>query len=267
MEKWLREKLKAWDALPESERAPGAVSVPKADAVDPKRLALALPPSSLVVRVFNRHLGRTAEGALRNAVAGDYLPGASATDVERYAMAQNDFMWIPEAEWRGLIPAEPKEGERRPAPVALALRLFRFHLDPSRGFTEGSNFSRSEAGAGRLELVVETVTPEKLQLRLEGWASLQDPGRDEPSVYRPALLGRLEVDRARGRLARFDLLALGDASGLPRDANGKIAFRRGAYPVGIVFELVAEPSPAERLHPRGARDNPAAYLEPKDKGR
>lgn len=267
MEKWLREKLRAWEALPETERAPGAVVVPKADAVDPKRLALSLPPGALILRVFNRHLGRTPEGALRFAVAEDYLPGASKADVERFAMAQNDFLWLPEAEWRALLPADPKEGERRPVPAALALRLFRYHLDPSRGFTEGANFTRSSADAGRLELVAESVTPDTLRLRLEGSASLQEPGRDEPSVYRPALLGRLEVDRARGRLTRFDLLALGDASGLPRDANGKIAFRRGAYPVGIAFELVADPTPAERLHPRGARDHPAAYLEPKDKGR
>jgi hypothetical protein len=64
---------------------------------------------------------------------------------------------------------------------------------------------------------------------------------------------------------RFDVVALGTASGLPCDANGKVAFRKGAFPVGVAFELVANPTPAERLHPRGARDNPAAYLEPKEK--
>ena len=54
---------------------------------------------------------------------------------------------------------------------------------------------------------------------------------------------------------------------MPTDANGKVIIRTGAYPVGIAMELVADPTPAERLHPRGARDNPAAYLEPKDKAR
>jgi hypothetical protein len=267
MEKWLREKLKAWEALPEADRAPGAVVLPGAAPVDPKRLALSLPPGALILRVFNRHLGRTPEGALRYAVAEDYLPGASKADAERYAMAQNDFMWIPEAEWRALVPADPKPGERRAAPAAFALRLFRFHLDPSRGFTEGSNFGRSSSANGRIELTVKEASPEKLSLVLDGWAGLQDPGRDEPSVYRPALRGVLEVDRTRGVFTRFDLLALGDASGLPRDANGKIAFRAGSYPVGIAFELVAAPTPAERLHPRGARDDPAAYLEPKEKGK
>ncbi len=59
------------------------------------------------------------------------------------------------------------------------------------------------------------------------------------------------------------MVALGTASGLPTDANGVITPRKGPYPLGIAFELVPHPTPAERLHPRGARDNVAAYLEPK----
>lgn len=263
MEKWLESKLKAWNELPEAERAPGAVSVPKPESVDPKRTALALPSGALVVRVFNRHLGRGQDGALRYIVAEDYLPGAGKADVERFGMAQNDFMWIPEKEWRELAPGEAKKGAVLPVPASFALRLFRYHLDPSRGFTEGANFSNSSPESGRLTLTVQEATADKAVLKLEGFADLKQPDRDEPSTYRPSLLGFLEYDRSKKVFARFDVLALGDASGLPRDANGKIAFRKGAYPVGIAFELVASPTTAERLHPRGARDNPAAYLEPR----
>lgn len=262
MEKWLREKLKAWDALPEAERAPGAVSVPRAD-VDPRRAALTPPPGALIVRVFNRHLGGEGFDTLRYAVAEDYLPGASKADVERYAMAQNDFMWIPEPEWRALVPPDPKTGDRVPVPASFALRLFRYHLDPARGFTEGANFSRSGAEAGRLALSVAEAGPDRVRLSLEGSADLRQAGRDEPAWYRPAIRGVLDYDPAKRAFTRFDLLALGPASGLPTDANGKVAFRAGAYPVGIAFELVEAPTPAERLHPRGARDNPAAYLAPK----
>jgi hypothetical protein len=35
--------------------------------------------------------------------------------------------------------------------------------------------------------------------------------------------------------------------------------------VGIAFEFVASPTTAERPGPRGARQNPPAYLEPKEK--
>lgn len=263
MEKWLLGMLKAWSELPETERAPGAVTVPKAAAVDPRRAALMMPPGTMVVRVFNRHLARNADGALRYVTAADYLPKSSREDVERFAMAQNDFLWIPEREWRALVPAEPRAGERHEVPIGFALRLLRYHLDPCRGFTEGAAFTRSRAEAGRLTLTVQEATPEKLVLRLEGSAALKESGREEPSTYEPALLGYLDYDRSRKLFTRFDLVALGTASGLPRDANGVITPRKGPYPLGIAFELVADPTPAERLHPRGARDNPAAYLDPK----
>ena len=262
MEKWLQSKLKAWAALPESDRTPGAVKVASAAKVDPKRAALALPEGALVVRVFNRHLGWDDDKSLRYAIADDYLK-ASKAEVERFAMAQNDFMWIPEKEWKALVPAEPRKGAKQPAPTSFALRLYRFHLDPARGFTEGANFTTSRPDAGQLTLTVEDVTADKLTLSLEGSVKLTQPGKGEPSTYSPAITGKLEYDRKKGAFTRFDLLALGTASGLPRDANGKIAFREGAYPVGIAFEMVASPTTAERLHPRGARDNPAAYLEPK----
>ena len=42
--------------------------------------------------------------------------------------------------------------------------------------------------------------------------------------------------------------------------SGKL-FLRGS--LGIAVELVSNPTPAERLHPGGARDDPAAYLEAK----
>ncbi len=100
---------------------------------------------------------------------------------------------------------------------------------------------------------------------MQGHARLRQEGRNEPSIYEPALLGYLEYDRVKKGFTRFDLVALGTVSGLPRDANGIVTPRKGAYPLGIAFELVREPTPAEQLYPRGARDNPAAYLEPRDK--
>lgn len=265
MDKWLREKLKAWEALPETERAPGAVKIAKAESLDPKRAALALPKGALVVRVFNRHLGWGEDKTLRYVVAEDYLPGASKAALERYGMAQNDFMWIPEKEWQAFLPAEPKKGDVHPAPTSFVLRLFRYHLDPCRGFSEGAAFTRSQADAGQLKFIVQDITSDKLTLRLEGSAKLQQPGREGTAFYEPALLGYLEYDRSKKAVTRFDLLALGTASGLPTDANGVVTPRKGPYPLGIAFELVANPTPAEHLHPRGARDNVAAYLAPRDK--
>jgi hypothetical protein len=262
MEKWLLVKLDEWQTLPEAQRAAGAVKVPEAKAVDPHRAALVLPAGALVVRVFNRQLGFNDDKSLRYAVAEDYLPGVSPAQAERFAMAQNDFMWIPQAEWKAFVPANPQPGQEHAIPESFALRLFRYHLDPCRGFSESAAFTRAPADAGRLTLTVQEATPDKIVMRLQGQVHLEQPGRDAPSIYEPLLLGMLEYDRRRQEFTRFDMVALGIASGLPRDANGVITPRTGPYPLGIAFELVSNPTPAEQLHPRGARDNPAAYLEP-----
>lgn len=263
MENWLASKLKAWEALPESERAAGAVKVSRAEPVDPKRAALALPSGALVIRVFNRHLAWNGDKTLRYVTAEDYLPASNKAAIERYAMAQNDFMWVPEKEWQALVPPEPKQGDRCGVPTSFALRLFRFHLDPCRGFSEGAAFTGSGADAGQLELIVQEVRADRLALRLEGKARLQQNGREGLACYEPAILGFLEYDRGKKAFTRFDLLALGTACGLPTDANGVVTPRKGPYPLGIAFELVSQPTAAERLHPRGARDNVAAYLDPK----
>lgn len=263
MAKWLREQLAVWDKLPAAERAPGAVRVPTPDQVDPKRAALTLPNGALVVRVFNRHLGWNDDRSLRYVRASDYLPGSSRTDIERYGMAQNDFFWITAAEWKALIPSAPTLGQAVELPPSLVLRLYRFHLDPCRGFTEGTAFTRTKADAGRMSLTVDAVTPEKVTLRLAGHVKLREPGRHGDATFEPALAGVIEVDRTRSTITRFDLVALGTALNLPTDANGVITPRRGEYPLGISFELVPRPSSAEHLPPRGARDNVKAYLEPK----
>lgn len=265
MEKWLAARLKDWDALPAAERTPGAVQVPKAVAVDPKRAALALPEGALIVRVFNRHLGWDDDKALRYVNASDFPNEKSKASIERYAMAQNDFMWLPEKEWRALVPAEPRKDQQVAVPTTFALRLFRFHCDPCRGFSEGAAFQSTNADAGRLTLTVQEVTAGKLVMKLEGNVKLQQSGREGPATYDPAILGYLEYDRSKGVFTRFDLLALGTVANLPTDANGVVSPRKGAYPLGIAFELVTNPTAADRLHPRGARDNPGAYLEPKER--
>ena len=72
----LERGLKAFAALPASEREPGAVQVPERGPIDPKRLAgrRRRRPGRSIVRVYNRQLGRTAEGELRYTDAGGLHP-------------------------------------------------------------------------------------------------------------------------------------------------------------------------------------------------
>lgn len=267
MEKWLTDQLGKFEKLPESERAPGAVKVDASGKIDPKRAALKLPEDALIVRVFNRHLGWNEDRSLRYVAASDYVSGTSAVEAERFAMAQNDFMWIPAREWQAFVPVTPHKGQSVPIPESFALRLYRHHLDPCRGFSEGAAFRSTKPDAGRLSLTVQEVKDQKISLRLEGSVRLEQGGKEGKAYYEPALLGFLEYDRGKKAFSRFDLLALGVASGLPTDANGVVTPRKGEYPLGIAFELVTRPTAADHLHPRGARDDVAGYLDPGRKSR
>jgi hypothetical protein len=277
----LEKALKAWAALPESERKPGAVQVPDRGPIDPKRAGLIPPAGCLIVRVINRQLERDGKGELRHTVPEDYLPHLSDPKIMGTANATalwiqpaNDYMWVTQAEWQTMMPANPRKGQVVKVPTSLCERIFRYHLDPSRGMAEGDSFAHVNAGVGELKLTVEVVSDGEVRLRLDGYAKLHNPrtglltykspGTERsksqiPLDYEPRLLGYLAYDPAKKVFTRFDMVALGEVRGRPVGAN-LLGERLGAAnPLGIAFELVAEPTPADYLNPQGAR-NARRYL-------
>jgi hypothetical protein len=192
-----------------------------------------------------------------------------------FTQPANDSLWITRAEAQAMMPAHPTVGQRALVPRSLCERIFRFHLDPSRGLSENNNFAGTKADAGTLELTVEAVEKTAVRLRLEGFVNLhnsraelltyQSPGVKEhsqnrriPLDYNPRLLGYLEYHPAKRVFTRLDIVALGDVRGRPNGEN-ILAERIGeANPLGIAFELVPDPTPADLLPPRGARDEPSA---------
>src|SRR5262245_21540185 len=172
--------LKAWAALPEAERRPGAIQIPERGPLDPRRnAAKGPPPGTLIVRVVNRQLERTAGGRYRHTVPADYIPALRDPKVvgtdqatPLWTQPANDFLWITQAEARAMMPPNPTPGQRLAVPPSLCERIFRFHLDPSRGLSENNNFAHVTAAAGRLHLTVEEVRDTEVRLRLDGFANL-----------------------------------------------------------------------------------------------
>src|SRR5262249_45976872 len=79
-----------------------------------------------------------------------------------------------------------------------------------------------------------------------------------PLDYNPRLLGYLVYHPVKKDVTRLDIVALGDVRGRPNIEN-VLGERVGkANPLGIAFELVTDPKPADSLPPRGARDETAA---------
>lgn len=281
--KSLQRGLKKWNELPESERKPGAIKVPERGDIDPKRAVAVKPPAGvLVIRVYNRQLGRTDKGELRHTIPEDYIPYlrdpkvvSTPDPTALFRQPSNDFMWIPRNEWLALLPDEPKPGQRIDAPRTLTERIFRYHLDPARGLSESDSFSHVTADAGMLEVTVEVASPIEVRLRIDGYATLNNPRRhlrsyqplsvkehsksQIPIDYRPRLLGYISFDVAKKKITRFDMVALGDVRGRPVDSN-LFGERLGeANLLGIAFELVANPSPADYVNPKGLRGNGGQY--------
>jgi hypothetical protein len=279
----LHRALKAWAALPESERRAGAIQVPERGPLDPRRNAVkGPPPGTLIVRVYNRQLERDPKGDYRHTVPLDYIPALRdpkvvGTDQATLLWTQpaNDYLWITQAEAQAMMPASPTTGQRIDVPASLCDRIFRFHLDPSRGLSENNNFGHLTAAAGKLHLTVEAVSDAEVRLRLDGFAHLHNPRSGlktylSPGIkahsrnlripldYDPRLLGYLAYHPVKKVLTRLDMVALGDVRGRPNAENILGERLAEANPLGIAFELVTDPRPADYLPPRAARDETAA---------
>lgn len=254
----LKKVLAAWEALPEEQRRPGL----KVDygAPDAKRPLIRPPEGCLILAGQFRRLMRKPDGSFRYTEQSDYNPGEGQSGWERLREPAQDMMWVPQAEWQALIPSNPQAGQRYAAPASFIARLARYQLDPERGLGESVKFAAVQPAVAEVFLTVENVNERETFLRLEGRFQLavKDPGPAGKEIaYSPNLLGYLTYDRQQGKVVRFDLLALGPANNAPR---GVIS---GEYFLGITYDLVANPTEAQRVWPRGARDDPATYLNPK----
>jgi len=280
--------LKAWNALPEAQRKPGAVKLGQRKEVDdglPKP-----PPGGLVVKNHLRALGRDDQGRLRHAERQDWLGDSDDPDEQRrHLMAgykqvrpdidmkvlekkygnmphwfrvsrriyqpHPDFMWMTEAEWKSLIPVNLRVGETYPFPDNITRRIFQFHLDLNR--TIGDPITQ-KIMAGELWLKVVKASPDQLQLQVEGFARIRDGhirNEDLTRKFEARLYGYLEYDRKKGEFTRFDVLALGETYGGFEAGLGHFGYTRpGRSPYGISFELVGnDASPVERhIPPRGS---------------
>lgn len=276
----LAKVLEKWKALPDAERAPGAVKVPKRSAVDARYVEIVPPLGGLILKVYTRALIRNDDGKLRHVTGkdlwfdeqgnatqeADYQEGSTAAHE-----AQPHHMWLTEAEWKSLMPANPSEGDKIPLSPGITARLLRWHLNPLRfyGRYGPDALDRSEVRAGELTLVVDAVTTDVVRLRLEGFAKL---GQKPPAAvvegkiasldqwgYEPEVLGLIEYDPKRQVFTRFDIVALGEhfgRLGLGRRAPSRV----GLQPLGIAFRMVKGDQPADRVPP-GRPSDSRTYFE------
>ena len=241
--------LAKWRQLPEAQRRPGAITIEDRGRPDPKKASPRPPENGLILKAYLRVLARDPAGKLyAPPMTREFYVGG-----KRYwddGEPNRDFVWLTAAEWKALLPAQPKAGETVPMPATVRDRLFRFHL------VDGATclswpWKPEHLRAGELTLTVEAVTAEEVRMRLAGFARL-GPSDADAVEYR--LLGVLSFDPGPRTFTRFDVVAVSETGHHDKTTNTR-------KPLGIAFELVRDDTPANRRPPRGTHDHGlAGYL-------
>lgn len=162
------------------------------------------------------------------------LPGAKTHERWHAAAWNIDWAWFKPAEMRGFFPRNAESGARHVVPRALVARLARCHfVDNARGQTKA--YSKKDLKVAELSAIVEAVDDERVRVRLEGKTRAVRAGGQGPGMLL-TLRGEATWSRRDDRLAKFELLALGDRWGRTRfNARGRTA---GTEPIGFFVELL-----------------------------
>ncbi len=249
--------LEAFNRLPEAERKPKKLEPNEFFNPIDGRSTAPVPPGMLVFRQYSRAFERDAKGELRR------HEGQSTNNFG----PNGDFLWLTEAEWKSLVPANPAKGMKHPVPAAIARRIFVYHLsNSSLGGAPG--WAAEDFRSGELTLTVDEASAAGVRLPLEGFARLSD-NADFAKATRKAefsLVGLLNYDAGKKVFDRFDIAALGEftpffgkgGSAAPRKAATLKERKDGSSgTLGIAFELAAPGSlgygvrPAEHYFPPG----------------
>lgn len=203
----VRGALEEWNKLPAEDRKPAAVKVADLRGTDPK--APAPPAGTLMLKVHQRRLERDGQGALRRWKWHDFgeEPG-------------HDTVWLDEASWRSLVPANAQKGQEFALPARVADRIFRPALVDTSGGGKTTPSARWEPGHVRsleARVRVEEVTASHLVLLLRGSAVFsEEPGgrQSKGGAWLEAqVLGTLRYDLRKKAFDLFDVVALGDHLG------------------------------------------------------
>ena len=263
----LAKGLKEWSKLTEKERkdlpAGAAARPPEADRVNP-------PPGGLILRSHIRNLKRDADGKLAVITAEDTKDRAAYPDWNAiYNEPAHYSVWLTEAEWKSLVPANPKPGDGFAVPDPIQKRWIRYHL-VNGTFGLPGRWPLEQIRGGEMKIVVESVSSSEVRMRLVGQAlmatdaaplTLPSPARGEEKVvgrgFDCRLHGFLTYDPAKRAFTRFDLIAIGDYWG--GDYEGGRFKRPGRTPLGVSFELVQGDTAADRVAPLVHMDREQEY--------
>ena len=233
-----------FNQLPESDRKPPVLG---ASSWDAHGRPSAPPAGYLAARVYIRALLRDEKGELRR----------DEVQSKKYFGPNRDFFWLSESEWRSLVPANPREGQKFAVPEAVARRIILFHLLDATTSIANRPWPPEQRRSADLTLTVEAVSAAAIRLRLDGKVRLADHADFAQAQRRGdfRLMGALNYDVAAKAFDRFDVVALADDY-----LNAHISEylqqvgQKNRFALGIAFELARPGSLGYGTPPATVRD-------------
>src|SRR5262249_43511950 len=120
-----------------------------------------------------RFLTRDMDGSLRLANAKDFPLMANfkpdqLVEAAYVFEAHTDFVWLTEAEWKSLIPENPKKGDTLTVPTNISRRICRFHLLPERIYSGFGGWGAKGIRSAEPTLTVDHASASAVRFRLGG---------------------------------------------------------------------------------------------------
>ena len=238
--------LAAFHALPETERKPKLEDPAK--AIPPERPVPEPPAGGLVVRGFCAYTTKVENGKAARVRQFYYKENPDAWAAE----TQNDMLWLTEAEWKSLIPADAKPGTVSEVAAPIQDRFFStIGID----YMEGSVNSLPVRSA-TMTLTVTESDARGVTLRLDGYGHMGKPftehDRTKPNSRgcEIRVLGWVHYDAGTRKIDRFDVAGSGQAWGHKMEYTRR-EIRIADYPwtYGIACELVTATRDMDRIPP------------------
>ena len=242
----LQPVLEEYARLPREERTP-ALEDP-ARAKPPRRPVPQPPASGLIVRGYCTYLRYDGQQQIVRSREYYYRQNPDRWPVE----TQSDMLWLTEAEWKSLVPAGPRPGDRRAVAPAVQQR---FYSTIGIDYMEGSVDSLPPRQAA-MALTVQRADDRVVVLRLDGYAQLGKE-LDEKLRSRPnsrgcelRVIGAVHYDRQRRVITRFDVAGVGRAWGNKMNyVQREVRLDQYPWMYGIACELVTGDAPQDRIPP------------------
>jgi hypothetical protein len=245
-QKDLEGTLKEFAALSREQRTPTIADPATAQA--PKRPVPAPPVNGLILRGYCTYLKHDEKKQLVRSTEFYYKQNPDRWKVE----TQSDMLWLTESEWKSLIPASPKPGDR--IEVAQPIQK-RFYSTLGIDYMEGS-VNALPTRKSTLSLTVEKADEQAVVLRLDGYGHIGKEFdlklRSEPNSRGSELrvLGTVHYDRKKKAITRFDVIGIGQAWGNKMDyVHREVRLDQYPWLYGIACELVPGDTPQERIPP------------------